>query len=185
MSKQKTALITGITGQDGSYLAELLLEKNYKVVGLKRRTSLINTDRIDHIYEHDNFTLEYFDLNDSSCMYSLLIKYQPDEFYNLAAQSHVRVSFDIPENTVDGVAIGPMRILNAIRHVSPHTKFYQASSSEMFGRVRSKPQNEKTPFYPRSPYGISKVAGFELTRNYREAYNIFLVTNSKPLLGDS
>ena len=174
MSKQKTALITGITGQDGSYLAELLLEKNYKVVGLKRRTSLINTDRIDHIYEHDNFTLEYFDLNDSSCMYSLLIKYQPDEFYNLAAQSHVRVSFDIPENTVDGVAIGPMRILNAIRHVSPHTKFYQASSSEMFGDNPEVPQSETTILQPASPYACAKVFAHHLIRNYRESYKLKL-----------
>jgi len=174
MTKQKIALITGITGQDGSYLAELLLEKNYKVVGLKRRTSLINTDRINHIYDHDNFTLEYFDLNDSSCMYSLLIKYQPDELYNLAAQSHVRVSFDIPENTVDGVAIGTMRLLNAIKSVSPHTKFYQASSSEMFGDNPEVPQSEDTILQPASPYACAKVFAHHLIRNYRESYDLKL-----------
>ena len=123
----KTAIITGITGQDGSYLAELLLEKGYRVIGLKRRTSLINTDRVDHFYNHENFQMEFFDLNDTSSIWNLINKYQPDEFYNLAAQSHVRVSFDIPENTVDGIAMGTLRILNAIKSLKPNCKFYQVS----------------------------------------------------------
>jgi GDPmannose 4,6-dehydratase len=174
MVNKKVAIISGITGQDGSYLAELLLKKGYQVVGLKRRTSLLNTDRIDHIYEDSNFSLEYFDLNDTSCMYSLFIKYQPDEFYNLAAQSHVRVSFDIPEHTVDGAAIGTLRLLNALKQVSPHTKFYQASSSEMFGDNPEVPQNETTILQPASPYACAKVFSHHLIRNYREAYGLFL-----------
>ena len=174
MVNKKVAIISGITGQDGSYLAELLLEKGYQVIGLKRRTSLLNTDRIDHIYENDNFSLEYFDLNDASCMYSLFLKYQPDEFYNLAAQSHVRVSFDIPEHTVDGAAIGTLRLLNALKIVSPHTKFYQASSSEMFGDNPAVPQSESTILQPASPYACAKVFSHHLVRNYREAYNLFL-----------
>lgn len=174
MVNKKVAIISGITGQDGSYLAELLLEKGYQVVGLKRRTSLLNTDRIDHIYENQNFSLEYFDLNDSSCMYSLFLKYQPDEFYNLAAQSHVRVSFDIPEHTVDGAAIGTLRLLNALKMVSPHTKFYQASSSEMFGDNPTIPQSEETILQPASPYACAKVFSHHLIRNYRESYNLFL-----------
>tara|TARA_R100001079_G_C4447536_1_gene151939 strand:- start:17 stop:1006 length:990 start_codon:yes stop_codon:yes gene_type:complete len=174
MVNKKVAIISGITGQDGSYLAELLLEKGYQVIGLKRRTSLLNTDRIDHIYENDNFSLEYFDLNDTSCMYSLFLKYQPDEFYNLAAQSHVRVSFDIPEHTVDGAAIGTLRLLNALKIVSPHTKFYQASSSEMFGDNPAVPQSESTILQPASPYACAKVFSHHLVRNYREAYNLFL-----------
>ena len=129
----KTAIITGVTGQDGSYLAELLLAKNYKVVGLKRRSSLINTDRVDPFFDNPNFILEYWDLNDVGSLYRLLKKHKPDEFYNLAAQSHVRVSFDIPEHTVDGVALGPLRILEAIRNENKDIRFYQASSSEMYG----------------------------------------------------
>ena len=169
----KTAFITGITGQDGSYLAEFLLDKGYLVVGAKRRTSLICTERIDHLYDNPNFKMEYFDLNDSGCMYRLLKQYEPDEFYNLAAQSHVRVSFDIPENTVDGIAMGTLRLLEAIRTVSPNTKLYQASSSEMFGDNPELPQSEKTALQPASPYACAKVFAHNLIRNYRESYGIF------------
>ena len=169
----KTAIITGITGQDGSYLAELLLEKGYRVVGAKRRTSSITTDRIDHIYDHPNFSMEYFDLGDSGCMYRLLNKYKPDELYNLAAQSHVRVSFDVPENTVDGIAMGTLRLLEAIRLISPETRFYQASSSEMFGDNPERPQSEETALQPASPYACAKVFAHNLVRNYREGYGIF------------
>ena len=169
----KTAIVTGITGQDGSYLAELLLEKGYRVVGAKRRTSLICTERIDHLYDNPNFKMEYFDLNDSGCMYRLLKEYEPDEFYNLAAQSHVRVSFDIPENTVDGVAMGTLRLLEAIRTMSPNTKLYQASSSEMFGDNPELPQSEETALQPASPYACAKVFAHNLVRNYRESYGIF------------
>ena len=169
----KTALLTGVTGQDGSYLAELLLEKGYFVVGLKRRTSLICTDRIDHIFEHENFKIEYFDLNDTGSIYRLLNKYRPDEFYNLAAQSHVKVSFDVPENTVDGVAMGTLRILEAIRNILPTCKVYQASSSEMFGDNPESPQNEETRLMPASPYACAKVFAHNLVRNYRESYGIY------------
>ncbi len=168
----KTAIITGITGQDGSYLAELLLEKGYRVIGLKRRTSLINTDRVDHFYNHENFQMEFFDLNDTSSIWNLINKYQPDEFYNLAAQSHVRVSFDIPENTVDGIAMGTLRILNAIKSLKPNCKFYQASSSEMYGDSPLYPQNENTPFSPASPYACAKLFAHNLVNNYRESYNL-------------
>ena len=168
----KTAIVTGITGQDGSYLAELLLEKDYRVVGLKRRTSLINTDRVDHIYDNKNFHLEYFDLNDVGSMYRLINKYKPNEFYNLAAQSHVKVSFDIPEHTVDGVALGPLRILNAIKELDPGIKFYQASSSEMFGDNPEVPQSEKTDLQPASPYACAKVFAHNIIRNYRHSYDI-------------
>ena len=168
----KTAMITGITGQDGSYLAELLLEKNYRVIGLKRRTSLITTDRVDHFYDDDNFQMEFFDLNDSSSIWNLINKYQPEEFYNLAAQSHVRVSFDIPENTVDGIAMGTLRILNAIKSLKPNCKFYQASSSEMYGDSPFYPQNENTPFSPASPYACAKLFAHNLVNNYRESYNL-------------
>ena len=168
----KTAIITGVTGQDGSYLAELLLSKNYNVIGLKRRTSLINTDRIDHIYKNKNFKMEYFDLNDAGSIWSLILKYQPDEFYNLAAQSHVRVSFDIPENTVDGIAMGTLRILNAIKSLKPDCKFYQASSSEMYGDVMIYPQSENTPFQPASPYACAKLFAHNLVNNYREGYGL-------------
>ena len=169
----KTAIITGITGQDGSYLAELLLQKGYKVVGAKRRSSLICTERIDHIYEDSNFSMEYFDLNDVGCMYRILNKYKPDEFYNLAAQSHVRVSFDVPESTVDGIALGTLRLLEAIREVSPQTKFYQASSSEMFGDNPALPQSETTSLQPASSYACAKVFAHNLIRNYRKSYGLF------------
>jgi len=168
----KTAMITGITGQDGSYLAELLLEKGYKVVGLKRRTSSICTERIDGFYEHPRFEMRYFDLNDSGCMWRLLSEYKPDEFYNLAAQSHVRVSFEIPENTVDGIAMGSLRLLEALRHASPETRFYQASSSEMFGDNPKYPQDENTRLTPASPYACAKVFAHNLVRNYRESYGL-------------
>jgi len=168
----KTAFVTGITGQDGSYLAELLLEKGYKVVGLKRRTSLICTDRIDHIYDHKNFELRYFELNDTGCMYRLLNEYKPDEIYNLAAQSHVRVSFEVPESTVDGIAMGTLRLLEAVRQVTPNARFYQASSSEMFGDNPQHPQDENTRLMPASPYACAKVFAHNLVRNYREAYGL-------------
>lgn len=168
----KTALITGITGQDGSYLAEFLLNKGYNVVGLKRRSSIICTDRIDHIFKHPNFKLEYFDLNDSSCMLRLIMEYKPDEVYNLAAQSHVRVSFDVPENTVDGIVMGTLRLLNVIKEVSPETKFYQASSSEMFGDNSETPFNEESRLMPASPYACAKVFAHNLVRNYRKSYGL-------------
>ena len=169
----KTAIITGITGQDGSYLAELLLSKGYRVVGAKRRSSLICTDRIDDIFDHENFHMEYFDLNDTGCIYRLLAKYRPHEFYNLAAQSHVRVSFDIPENTVDGIAMGTLRILEAIRNVLPNCKFYQASSSEMYGDNPNYPYDENSKLMPASPYACAKVFAHNLVRNYRESYDLF------------
>jgi len=169
----KTAFITGITGQDGSYLAELLLDKGYMVIGLKRRTSLICTDRIDQLYDHENFKLEYFDLNDVGSIYRLLLQYKPDEFYNLAAQSHVKVSFELPENTVDGIAMGTMRLLEAIRNVHPSCKFYQASSSEMYGDNPNYPYNEESRFMPASPYANAKVFAHQLMRNYRKSYNVF------------
>ena len=168
----KTAMITGITGQDGSYLAELLLAKGYRVIGLKRRTSLICTERIDGFYDHKNFQMRYFDLNDAGCIWRLLSEYKPDEFYNLAAQSHVRVSFELPENTADGIAMGTLRILDAIRHMSPHTRFYQASSSEMFGDNPEFPQDENTRLMPASPYACAKVFAHNLVRNYRKSYEI-------------
>jgi len=174
MKNNKTAIITGATGQDGSYLVELLLDKGYFVVGCKRRTSIICTERLDHIYDHPNFKLEYFDLNDVGNIYRLLMKYKPDEFYNLAAQSHVRVSFDIPEHTVDGVAMGTLRILEAIKNVLPTCRFYQASSSEMFGDNPENPQNEETALMPASPYACAKVFAHNLIRNYRESYGLHL-----------
>jgi GDPmannose 4,6-dehydratase len=169
----KTAFITGITGQDGSYLAELLLNKGYKIIGLKRRTSLICTDRIDHVFENSNFKLEYFDLNDVGSIYRLLLQYKPDEFYNLAAQSHVKVSFELPENTVDGIAMGTMRLLEAVRNVHPTCKFYQASSSEMYGDNPNYPYNEESRFMPASPYANAKVFAHQLMRNYRKSYGMF------------
>lgn len=171
----KTACITGITGQTGSYLCDLLLAKGYKVYGLKRRSSSLNTERLDHVYQdlHDSDKLEliYGDLSDYSSLVTLINDTKPDLFFNMAAQSHVRVSFDIPEYTMDIDATGVVRVLEAIRKYSPQTKFLTASSSEMFGS-EAPPQNEKTPFHPRSPYGVAKVAGFHATVNYREAYNI-------------
>lgn len=175
----KKALIIGITGQDGSYLAELLLEKGYEVHGLVRRSSTFNTGRIDHLYQdrHEDdpkLLLHFGDLADGSRLVSLISEIQPDEIYNLGAQSHVRVSFDEPEYTGDITAIGTTRVLEAVRMVSPHSRFYQASSSEMFGAT-SPPQNEETPFYPRSPYGAAKVYSYWMTKNYREAYGMFAV----------
>jgi GDPmannose 4,6-dehydratase len=168
----KTAIITGITGQDGSYLAELLLEKGYRVIGLKRRTSMICTERINKIYNHENFELRYFELNDSGCMYRLLSEYKPDEIYNLAAQSHVRVSFEVPESTTDTIVMGTLRLLEAIRSVVPNARFYQASSSEMFGDNPESPQDESTALHPASPYACAKVYAHHLVRNYRESYGL-------------
>ena len=175
----KRALITGITGQDGSYLAELLLKKNYEVHGLIRRSSSFNTERIDHLYkdlheEDPRLFLHYADLTDGSRLVSLIEKIAPDEVYNLAAQSHVRVSFDEPEFTGDTTGLGVTRLLEALRVVQVPAKFYQASSSEMFGATPP-PQDEETTFYPRSPYGAAKLYGYWMTRNYREAYNLFAV----------
>jgi len=174
----KKALITGITGQDGSYLAELLLDKGYEVYGIIRRTSTFTTDRIDHIYQdpHERkarLKLIYGDLSDSSSIIKILSDVKPDEIYNLAAQSHVRVSFDIPEYTGDVTGIGALRILEAVRFLGLKTKFYQASSSEMFGLVQAVPQKEDTPFYPRSPYAVAKLYAHWITTNYRESYGIF------------
>lgn len=176
--KIKKALITGITGQDGSHLAEFLLEKGYEVHGIIRRSSSFNTARIDHIYKdlHEKnvkMILHYGDLSDSSNISRLLEKIKPDEIYNLGAQSHVKVSFDLPEYTADVVGLGTLRILDAIKESGLKTKFYQASSSEMFGQAQEVPQRETTPFHPRSPYGVAKVFAYWITRNYRESYGIF------------
>lgn len=168
----KTALITGITGQDGSYLAELLLEKGYRVVGIKRRTSIISTDRIDHLFDNPQLILEYGNLNDSGNLHRLLSKYMPDEIYNLAAQSHVKVSFETPEETAEYVALGPLRLFEAVRNICPNAKVYQASSSEMFGDNPENPQNEETRLMPASPYACSKVFAHNLCRNYRESYEM-------------
>lgn len=178
MIKTKKALITGITGQDGSYLAELLLEKGYEVHGIIRRSSSFNTGRIEHLYQdfHVNDArvfLHYGDLADGSALSRLLEKIQPDEIYNLAAQSHVRVSFDIPEYTADVVALGTIRILDAIKETEIKTKFYQASTSELYGKVVETPQTEKTPFYPRSPYACAKLYSYWITVNYRESYDMY------------
>ena len=167
-------MVTGVTGQDGSYLVELLLKKGYRVIGLKRRTSLLATDRIDSLYNNPLFCLEYFSLHDPSTLYGLLEKYQPIEFYNLAAQSHVRVSFDVPLETVDGIAMGTLRVLEAIRHVNKDIKFYQASSSEMFGDNPAIPQSELTALMPASPYACAKVFAHNLCRNYRESYDMHI-----------
>jgi GDPmannose 4,6-dehydratase len=174
----KKALVTGITGQDGSYLAEFLLGKGYEVHGIIRRASTFNTERIDHLYQdpHINgvrFFLHYGDIADSTNLIKLLYRIQPDEIYHLAAQSHVRVSFDIPEYTGDVTGLGTIRILEAIRETGLKAKFYQASSSEMFGKAQEVPQREKTPFYPRSPYGAAKVYSYWLTVNYRESYGLY------------
>ena len=176
----KKALITGITGQDGSYLAELLIKKGYEVHGVKRRTSQFNTRRIDHLYQdphipNRNFILHYGDLSDSNNLTRIIESIKPDEIYNLAAQSHVAVSFDSPEYTADIDALGTLRILEAIRvlGLSKKTKFYQASTSELYGLVRESPQNEQTAFYPRSPYAVAKLYSYWITINYREAYGIF------------
>ena len=176
----KRALITGITGQDGSYLAELLLEKGYEVHGIKRRASLFNTDRIDHLYQdpHDtqrNLHLHYGDLTDGSNLTRIVQQVQPDEIYNLGAQSHVAVSFESPEYTADVDAMGPLRLLEAIRllGLQDKTRFYQASTSELYGLVQETPQTESTPFYPRSPYGVAKLYAYWITKNYREAYGMY------------
>jgi GDPmannose 4,6-dehydratase len=193
----KTALITGITGQDGAYLAELLLEKGYMVHGIKRRSSSFNTQRVDHLYQdvHNagrRFSLHYGDLTDSTNLIRIIQETRPDEIYNLAAQSHVQVSFETPEYTANADAVGTLRLLEAIRllGLEKTTRFYQASTSEMFGRVREVPQTEKTPFYPRSPYGVAKVYSYWITVNYREAYNIFacngiLFNHESPIRGET
>ena len=171
----KTALITGITGQDGSYLAELLLEKGYMVHGIIRRSSSINTGRIDHIYDNPNLKLHYGDVTDSLSLMNVLKKYEPDEIYNLAAQSHVKVSFETPEYTAQVDALGTLKILESVRllNLEHKTKIYQASTSELYGLVQEIPQKETTPFYPRSPYGVSKLYAHWITKNYRESYNMF------------
>ncbi len=176
----KKALITGITGQDGSYLAEFLMAKGYEVVGVIRRSSSFNTERLDHLYRdpHERnvrLRLTYGDMNDSSSLNRILRDERPDEIYNLGAQSHVRVSFDIPEYTAEITGLGTVRLLEAIRDTGIETKFYQASSSEMYGKVLETPQNEETPFYPRSPYACAKVYSYWITRNYRESYGMFAV----------
>ena len=195
--KKKVALIFGITGQDGSYLADLLLRKKYIVHGVKRRSSSFNTGRVDHLYQdpHEKirkFILHYGDITDAISVSSLVKKIQPDEIYNLAAQSHVAVSFEVPEYTANADAIGALRILEAIKFhkLEKKTKFYQAGTSEMFGKVQEVPQNEKTPFYPRSPYGVAKVYAHWITVNYREAYNIFacngiLFNHESPVRGET
>ena len=192
----KTALITGITGQDGAYLAEFLLKKGYNVHGIKRRSSLMNTDRIDHLFFDksiaDRFHLHYGDLTDSSNIIRIIQQTQPDEIYNLAAQSHVQVSFETPEYTANSDAMGVLRILEAIRilGLEKKTRFYQASTSEMYGKVQEIPQTETTPFYPRSPYGVAKLYGYWITINYREAYDLYAVNgilfnHESPLRGES
>ena len=193
----KKALITGITGQDGSYLAEFLLNKGYVVHGIKRRTSLINTDRIDHLYQEPHvtdrkFVLHHGDLTDSSSLIRIIQEVQPDEIYNLAAQSHVAVSFEEPEYTASSDAIGALRILEAIRilKLEKKTKYYQASTSELYGAVREIPQTENTPFYPRSPYGVAKLYAYWITINYRESYGIYacngiLFNHESPVRGET
>ncbi|MBU1337219.1 MAG: GDP-mannose 4,6-dehydratase [Alphaproteobacteria bacterium] len=193
----KTALITGITGQDGAYLAEMLLKKGYMVHGIKRRSSLFNTDRIDHLYQDphvDNakFVLHYGDLTDSTNLIRIIQAVQPDEIYNLAAMSHVAVSFETPEYTANADGIGTLRILEAIRilGLEKTTKFYQASTSELYGLVQETPQTEKTPFYPRSPYAVAKIYGYWITVNYREAYGMYacngiLFNHESPLRGET
>src|SRR5476651_2625787 len=193
----KTALITGITGQDGAYLAEFLLKKGYAVHGVKRRSSLFNTDRIDHLYHdpHDpnvKFRLHYGDLTDSTNLIRLVQEIQPDEIYNLAAQSHVKVSFDTPEYTANADGIGTLRVLEAVRllGLTKKTKVYQASTSELYGLVQAVPQTETTPFYPRSPYAVAKIYAYWITVNYRESYNMFacngiLFNHESPLRGET
>jgi len=193
----KVALITGITGQDGAYLAEFLLKKGYIVHGIKRRTSLFNTDRIDHLYQdphvsNRNFILHYGDMTDSSSLVHIIQKVQPDEIYNLAAQSHVAVSFEEPEYTANSDAIGTLRVLEAIRilGLGEKTRFYQASTSELYGKVQEIPQTETTPFYPRSPYGVAKLYAYWITVNYREAYGMFacngiLFNHESPIRGET
>lgn len=193
----KSALITGITGQDGAYLAEFLLKKGYEVHGIKRRSSLFNTDRIDHLYQdphldNRNFFLHYGDMTDSMNLTRIIQEVQPDEIYNLAAMSHVAVSFETPEYTANADGIGTLRILEAVRllNLVQKTKIYQASTSELYGLVQEVPQNEKTPFYPRSPYAVAKLYAYWITVNYREAYNIFasngiLFNHESPIRGET
>ena len=193
----KVALITGVTGQDGAYLAEFLLKKGYEVHGVKRRSSLFNTDRIDHLYhdQHETgvkFKLHYGDLTDSTNLIRIIQETQPDEIYNLAAQSHVKVSFDTPEYTANADGVGVLRILEAIRllGLTEKTRFYQASTSELYGLVQQVPQSETTPFYPRSPYAVAKMYGYWITVNYREAYNMFacngiLFNHESPVRGET
>ena len=193
----KVALITGITGQDGAYLAEFLLKKDYIVHGIKRRASLFNTDRIDHLYqdphvEHRNFILHYGDLTDATNLIRIIQEVQPDEIYNLAAMSHVAVSFDTPEYTANADGLGTLRILEAIRilGMEKKTRFYQASTSELFGKVRETPQTETTPFYPRSPYGVAKLYGYWIVVNYRESYGMYacngiLFNHESPIRGET
>jgi len=193
----KTALITGITGQDGAYLADLLLQKGYTVHGIKRRSSLINTDRIDHLYmdpheKNVRFTLHYGDMTDSTNLIRIVQETQPDEIYNLAAMSHVKVSFDTPEYTANADGIGTLRLMEAVRilKLENKTRIYQASTSELYGLVQEVPQNEKTPFYPRSPYGVAKLYAYWIVVNYREAYNMFacngiLFNHESPLRGET
>jgi len=194
---RKQALITGVTGQDGAYLAELLLEKGYEVHGIKRRASSFNTDRIDHLYQDPHqadrhFTLHYGDLTDSTNLIRVIQEVQPDEIYNLAAQSHVAVSFETPEYTANADAVGPLRVLEAIRilRLTAKTKFYQASTSELYGTVQETPQTETTPFYPRSPYGAAKLYAYWITVNYREAYGMYacngiLFNHESPIRGET
>ncbi|UWQ18473.1 GDP-mannose 4,6-dehydratase [Jannaschia sp. M317] len=191
----KTALITGITGQDGAYLSELLLDKGYQVHGIKRRTSLFNTARIDHLFDgapgqEGRFVLHHGDMTDSSSLTRILSAVKPDEVYNLAAQSHVAVSFEEPEYTANSDALGPLRLLEAIRFLGLKTKFYQASTSELYGLVQETPQRETTPFYPRSPYAVAKLYAYWITVNYREAYGLFacngiLFNHESPLRGET
>jgi GDPmannose 4,6-dehydratase len=193
----KRALITGITGQDGAYLAEFLLKKGYEVHGIKRRASLFNTDRIDHLYQdpHEKerrFVLHYGDLTDATNLIRIIQEVQPDEIYNLAAQSHVAVSFETPEYTANSDALGTLRVLEAIRilGLEQKTRFYQASTSELYGKVRETPQTEKTPFYPRSPYAVAKLYSYWITVNYREAYNMYccngiLFNHESPARGET
>ena len=197
MGHQKVALITGITGQDGAYLAELLLEKGYMVHGIKRRSSLINTDRIDHLYEdphidHVSFRLHYGDMTDSTNLIRIIQETQPDEIYNLAAMSHVQVSFEMPEYTANADGTGTLRILEAVRllGLTKKTRIYQASTSELYGLVQEVPQSETTPFYPRSPYAVAKLYAYWITVNYREAYGMFasngiLFNHESPLRGET
>ena len=197
MNKRKIALITGVTGQDGAYLSEFLLKKKYIVHGIKRRASLFNTDRIDHLYqdphiESRNFILHYGDMTDSSNLIRLIKEIQPDEIYNLAAMSHVRVSFDIPEYSGNADGLGTLRILDAVRllGLENKTRIYQASTSELYGKVQEVPQSETTPFYPRSPYAVAKMYAYWITVNYREAYGMFacngiLFNHESPLRGET
>jgi len=194
---KKVALITGVTGQDGAYLSEFLLKKDYIVHGLKRRSSLFNSDRIDHLYqdphiENQNFVLHYGDMTDSTNLIRIIQEVQPDEIYNLAAMSHVHVSFDMPEYTANADGIGTLRLLEAIRilKLEDKVRIYQASTSELYGKVQETPQTEKTPFYPRSPYAVAKMYAYWITVNYREAYNIFacngiLFNHESPIRGET